>query len=40
MAAQKGSITQKNKPLNVTKANSQTPKKFFLHCSIAIKIQR
>ncbi len=32
--------TQKNKPPNVTKAGSSTPKKFLVCCSIAIKVPR
>ncbi len=41
MATQKKrSITQKNKPPNVTKANPQTPKKFLKCCYVVIKVQR
>ncbi len=34
-----GSRTQKNKPLNTTKAGSQTSKEFFVYCSVAIREQ-
>jgi hypothetical protein len=35
-----GIKNSKNKPLNATKANSQTPKKILVCYSIAIKIQK
>jgi hypothetical protein len=31
---------KKNKAPNTTKADSQTPKKFIVCCSVAIKVQR
>jgi hypothetical protein len=33
------SRTPKNKPLNITKAGSQTLKQFFLSCSVAALLQ-
>jgi hypothetical protein len=35
-----GSRIQKNKPPNVTKAGSQTPKKFFVCCFIVVKVSK
>ncbi len=35
----KGGQNSKNKPLNITKANSQTPKKFLVCCYVTIKVQ-
>ncbi len=35
-----GIKTQKDKPLNATKASSQTPKKILVCCSIVIRVQR
>jgi hypothetical protein len=30
----------KNKPPNATKAGSQTPKKFLVHCFVVIKVPK
>jgi hypothetical protein len=35
-----GSKTQKNNPLNVTKAESQTLKKFFVCCFVVIEVSK
>jgi hypothetical protein len=35
-----GEKLEKNKPPNPTKVDSQTPKKFFVYYSIAIRVQR
>ncbi len=35
-----GQELTKNKPSNATKASSQTPTKFLVCCSIAIKVQK
>jgi hypothetical protein len=31
---------QKNKPPNITKVRYQISKKFFIYCSIAIRVQK
>jgi hypothetical protein len=35
-----GQEFKKNKPLNATKAGSQTPTKFLICCFVTIKVQR
>ncbi len=35
-----GQKFKKNKPLNVIKASSQTPKKIFVYCATTLKIPR
>jgi hypothetical protein len=36
----KGVKNSKNKPSNTTKVNSRTPKKIFVCCFVAIRVQR
>jgi hypothetical protein len=36
----KGVKNSKNKPPNIRKVSSRTPKKFLVCCSIAIRVQR
>ncbi len=40
MAFQSRGGQKLNKPLNATKANSQTPENILICCSIAIRFQR
>jgi hypothetical protein len=35
-----GQKSKKYKPPNITKAGSQTSKKFFVCCSVAIRVSR